>query len=85
MVEIESQCAILIQELHKSYIPFDFPNSREVIIAFYTMKTSESQLASIATSFSASGSRRTIRDCPLRREERANERIATMPSTAIFF
>jgi len=34
------------------YIPFDFPNSREVFIAFYTMKTSESQLTGIATSFS---------------------------------
>jgi len=56
MVEIESWCAILVQELYKSYIPFDFPNSREVFIAFYTMKASESQLAGIATSFSMFGS-----------------------------
>lgn len=59
MVEIENWCAI--QKLRSRivqvvYIPFNFPNSRKVFIAFYTMKASKSQLASIATSFSASGS-----------------------------
>jgi len=56
MVEIKSWCAILVQELYKSYIPFDFPNSRKVSIAFYTIKASESQIADITTSFSMSGS-----------------------------
>jgi len=56
MVEIKSWCAILVPELYKSYIPFDFPNSRKVFIALYTMKTSESQLTGIATSSFLSGS-----------------------------
>lgn len=56
MVEIENWCAILVPELYKSYISRNLPNSRKVFIAFYTMKASESQLASIVTSFSASGS-----------------------------
>lgn len=40
-MEIKSWCAILVPELYKSYIPFDFPNSRKVFIALYTMKTSK--------------------------------------------